>query len=893
MRNITLALLTLVLVSPIATGEDQFPRVIQPMLRQYCFECHSHQQAKGDIDLEQFKSADLAIKQPKVWGQVLEQLANGEMPPKGKPQPSAAQTSQLTAWAHAMLDQAALANAGDPGAVVLRRLSNAEYTYTLRDLTGIDSLDPAKEFPVDGAAGEGFTNVGGALVMSPTLLTKYLDAAKGVAEHVVLVPSGIRFSPGVSTRDWTDESLAKIRNFYRQYTDDEGGTAVNLQGIRFNTNKGGRLPVEKYVTALISERAALIGSKKGIADVARERGLNAKYLTLLWTMLRGTKPSLVLDSIRAKWNAGTLAAADIAVWQEKLWRFTTVGHIGMAKGPKRWQEPVTPLASSIELLLKLQGPADGGDARKQLKTAFDDFRNLFPIALCYAKIVPADDVVTLKLFHREDEPLKRLMLDDAQAKALDSMWDELLFVSEAPLKQVDAFEQVYQFATQDADPSVLNPLRKSIMDAADAYKRRAAELEPVQLQAVIDFSSRAWRRPLANSETAELRSLYEKIRKQDLPHAKAIRMLMARVLVAPAFLYRGEQASPGLQAAPVNDWELATRLSYFLWSSTPDDELISLAASRTLHEPEVLAAQARRMMRNTKVRRIATEFGCQWLHVRDLETLDEKSERHFPSFKALRGDMQEEAVRFFIDLFQADRSVLSLVDADYSFMNGPLARHYGIDVKTDAWQRVEGLHARGRGGILGFASTLSKQSGASRSSPILRGNWLCEVVLGETLPRPPKGVPILPEEAPAGLTERGLIERHSRDSSCARCHQRIDPFGFALERFDAIGRARDRDASNLPIDTSAKLPDGTEIKGLDGLRNYILTKRKDDFLLQFCRKLLGYALGRSVLLSDKRLLEGMLTGLKTNEYKVGVAVEMIVRSPQFREVRGQVFAGNN
>ena len=407
-------------------------------------------------------------------------------------------------------------------------------------------------------------------------------------------------------------------------------------------------------------------------------------------------------------------------------------------------------------------------ARQRFESAFNDFRQFFPTALCYTKIVPVDEVVTLTLFYREDDQLKRLMLDDAQSAALDRMWSELYFVSEAPLKQVDAFEQLYQFATQDASPSAFDPMREPIKRGAENFKKFQVEVEPKQVQAVLDFATRVWRRPVSNTEEEELRSLYQKLRKQELLHAAAVRMLLARMLVAPAFLYRGEKAAPGIKSAPVNDYELATRLSYFLWSSTPDDELNQLAAAGKLHEPDTLAAQARRMLKDPKVRRLATEFGCQWLHVRDLETLDEKSERHFPTFIGLRGAMQEEAVRFFVDLFQADRPVLALLNADYSFMNGALAKHYGFDLKNADWQRVDGLRAKGRGGLLAFASTLSKQSGASRTSPILRGNWINEVVLGDKLPRPPKGVPVLPEEAPKGLTERQLIERHSSDASCAR-----------------------------------------------------------------------------------------------------------------------------
>ena len=192
-------------------------------------------------------------------------------------------------------------------------------------------------------------------------------------------------------------------------------------------------------------------------------------------------------------------------------------------------------------------------------------------------------------------------------------------------------------------------------------------------------------------------------------------------------------------------------------------------------------------------------------------------------------------------------------------------------LQGDGWQRVDGLRARDAVASWAWPSTLAKQSGASRTSPILRGNWISEVVLGEKLPRPPKGVPVLPEEAPQGLTERQLIERHSTEPKCASCHQRIDPLGFALEGFDAIGRARQTDAGGLTIDTRAKLLDGTEFTGLDGLRNYLVTTRRDDFLRQFCRKLLGYALGRSVQLSDKPLLDTMLRELISHDYRVSTA----------------------
>jgi hypothetical protein len=343
----------------------------------------------------------------------------------------------------------------------------------------------------------------------------------------------------------------------------------------------------------------------------------------------------------------------------------------------------------------------------------------------------------------------------------------------------------------------------------------------------------------------------------------------------------------------VSDWELASRVSYFLWSSQPNDELRQLAAAGRLRETDVLVEQTRRMLRDAKVRRLATEFACQWLHIYDFDQLDEKSERHFPTFADLRGAMYEESIRFFTDIFQNDRSLLDILDADYTVLNEPLANHYGIPGVTGGeWRRVEGMKQYSRGGILGQATTLAKQSGASRTSPVLRGNWISEALLGERLPRPPKGVPELPadEAATEGLTVRQLVEKHASDQKCAVCHRRIDPLGFALEGFDAIGRRRERDLGDRPIDTHAKTIDGAEFDDIEGLRNYLLTTRRDAFVRQFCRKLLGYALGRSVQLSDTPLLEEMESQLKSSDYKIASAVVAIVRSRQFREIRGRDFA---
>jgi hypothetical protein len=1344
-------------------------------LKSHCISCHSGKEPKGELSLESLLTPDPSGKHARLWSKVAEQIDNGEMPPKDGRQPAKAEMATFRKEVAAKLDAMARARAGDPGQVVLRRLNNAEYTYTIRDLTGV-ALDPAREFPSDNAAGEGFTNAGDAMAMSPALLSKYLVSAKDIARHAVLLPDGIGFSPFVSQRDWTEEKLKAIRDFYARHTTTGGATAVNLQGIKFDTNSGGRLALEAYLSATVLERESIRQGKKTISQVASEQGLNPKYLGILWNALSDKDASLPLDLVRADWAKAAPGdvsglARKVASWQQSLWRFTTVGHIGKRDGPKAWQVPANPLTTRQEFKLKLQPPANGGDVvlhivatdagdgpdhdvaalenprlsapgrpdlplrdirqsvarlansrsrvietaeaclataaslpakfdanhradaarthgappemldawlqvlglfsgsaqvsghlvakthgvqnhdfikgwsgpealsvlanssdrlvrvpgimkpkgiaahpspgrrvvigwqcpqddsykmagnlrhahtecgngvnwsvevrrgetqqalatgvaqgprdiplnqaepmplakgdlvlvsigprdgnhscdltaidftmtgiksgkawdlakdvapdilagnphadsfgnaavwhffsvaekqvanqpvipaastlakwrsasredrltiakaigkllknqvgqrsdlalrqdllaptgplvmaasksalppenstagpdpaifgkapegiapvnpttlvlkapsiievripadiaagceflatgilldpkgsvqmrvgtsrpataeavapgapipangrstwsdgdkglvfgdpilvaensptRERLLSGFAAFRSVFPAALCYTKIVPVDEVVTLTLYYREDDHLKRLMLTPEQSAELDRLWNELHFISHDALKLVDAFEQLWQFATQDADPSAFTPLREPIRRRAEEFRKDLVAAEPRHLEAVVALADRAWRRPLAQDEKEKLKGLYRDFRANELPHDEAIRLLLSRVLASPSFLYRLESPAKGATNSPISGIEQATRLSYFLWSSAPDEELKRLAAEGRLADKAVLAAQARRMLADPRARRLAAEFGLQWLHLYGFDKSDEKSPRHFPTFPALKGAMREEAVLFLADIFSENRSLLELVDADFTWLNGDLAKHYGIPgVNGPAWRRVDGVRQHGRGGILTLAATLSQQSGASRTSPILRGNWVSEVLLGEKLPKPPKNVPQLPEDeaGTANLTVRQLVEKHSADVRCAVCHQRVDPIGFSLEGYDAIGRSRVKDLAGRPIDTKAKLRDGTELDGIDGLRKMLSSTRRDAFIRQFCRKLLGYSLGRGTQIADEPLLDRMMKRLESEGYRFGALLEEIVTSQPFMQIRGK------
>ena len=263
----------------------QFEPQILPLVTRLCADCHNADTAEAEINLAAFAKFSDVRHQPLVWKKVREMLESEQMPPMDSEQPTEAERKLLDEWVRSYLAIEAKATAGDPGPVVLRRLNNAQYTNTIRELTGVDSLNPVREFPVDGAAGEGFTNTGAALVMSPGLVTKYLDAAKEVAAHAVLLPDGLKFSPSTSRRDWTNDTLARIREFYARHTVTTGGGSVVQQGIKLETNQGGRIPLDSYFKATLESRDAITAGTTSIEQVASERSLNPKYLATLWSVL--------------------------------------------------------------------------------------------------------------------------------------------------------------------------------------------------------------------------------------------------------------------------------------------------------------------------------------------------------------------------------------------------------------------------------------------------------------------------------------------------------------------------------------------------------------------------------------------------------------------------------
>ncbi|MEO7191165.1 MAG: DUF1592 domain-containing protein, partial [Vicinamibacterales bacterium] len=439
-------------------------------------------------------------------------------------------------------------------------------------------------------------------------------------------------------------------------------------------------------------------------------------------------------------------------------------------------------------------------------------------------------------------------------------------------------------------PDAAKPYVVALRADYDRVMRAQTLAQPGHVADALAFASRAWRRPLTVSEKASLRAFYEKQRTHNhLDHAAALRALVARVLVAPAFLYRLETVA-GRAEKRLNSWEMASRLSFFLWSSIPDEELRRAAAAGELTDSALLARQVKRMTADPKARRLATEFFGQWLGFYRFDQYRGVDTGRFPEFTdEVKSAMYDEAVSTFEYLVRQERPVKEMLYADYTFLNQPLAKFYGIDTDVKSPDRVvmvEGANRFNRGGALRLGSVLTTTSAPLRTSPVKRGDWVLRRILGTPTPPPPANAGSIPgdDKSFEGMTLRQRLTQHKRNATCAACHLRIDPLGFPLESFDAVGRTRQTYADGKPVDVLGEFADKTTIEGTSGLLTYL--KGQDAQVMKtLSKKMLGYALGRTVLASDQPLIKDMVTAGGSATF-ADLAI-WIVTSRQFRDRAGE------
>jgi hypothetical protein len=507
-------------------------------------------------------------------------------------------------------------------------------------------------------------------------------------------------------------------------------------------------------------------------------------------------------------------------------------------------------------------------------------------------------------YHRDDDFFVEHIADDATRRQLEEAWTDLLTSFEYHDANLRFLAKKFTLdlggrSIADLNPAVIDrmpaePRAFVVRWVAEFASMRQAlrAAEPGHVDVALRFAERAWRRPLTPGERERLQGFYAALHGEGgLDHIAAVRALLARILVAPAFLYRAEPRAGGRDIVALTDWQLASRLSAFVWSSLPDEELREAASEGRLSDTAELQRQTRRMQLDKKARRLATEFFCQWLGFYRFDTYQGIDGKRFPEFTdRLKASMYEEAVSFFEHVVRENRPVDEILFADHSYLNRQLAEHYGVaagPLSGDGFSRVEGLGRQHRGGLLGLGAVMAVTSAPLRTSAVKRGDWVMRRVVGTPVPPPPADVgSILADDVSTdGLTVRRRLEAHRAKASCVNCHSRIDPLGFALEQFDPIGRWRDTYRDGQTIDPSGTLNDGTTVSGPEGLRDY-LRREKARFHRTLCSKLLGYALGRSELASDRPLIDQMIRDIEEGR-GFSDLVTRIVSSKQFRNQRAE------
>lgn len=979
--------------------EREFTQTVKPFVATYCLGCHGGPSPAAQFDLRPYTDMAAVVRDYGHWDHVLNRMKAGEMPPKPAKQPPGEARQAVLRWIEAMRASEAQKNAGDPGPVLARRLSNAEYNYTIRDLTGVD-LRPAREFPVDPANPAGFDNSGESLTMSPALLNKYLQSAREVANNMVLTPDGFTFAPHPMLVETDREKFAIMRivNFYESQPTDFA---------------------DYFEAAWRYKHRATLGKPKAtLASIATEAKVSPKYLPKVWGILEetnGPEAAGPVAKFQGMWralpapgsgDAGRLrercvemrdyvrhirkvTAREFAAPRVKglsptsqplmNWKFRQFNShrrdfdreaLRMASDPPLVAPPIPKYpglgresadrAAALMLNARVGVPdlivPDG--ERERYEAAFARFADVFPDAFYIkerGRFFPDDSEDKGRLlsagyhnvmgYWRDDTPLIELILDEKGKQELDRLWIEFDFIAgfttrtwvqyyfnqsgEVQGKGRESGSARPSDAEVSAEPVIMS-LREAYiekfkadpendpvaLEAIDYHFRWVnetirsveglrAKAEPLHREALLKFAARAYRRPLAPQERDEILAFYRTLRdKSELTHEEAIRDSIVRILMSPNFCYRidlsdsGTAKGPGstvlaksaVPANPLSAYALASRLSYFLWSSMPDDTLMALAESGELRKPQVLAAQARRMLKDERARGLAVEFAGNWLEFRRFEDHNAVDRERFPVFdNDLRQAMFEEPVRFIEDVIRNDGSVLNLIYGNYTFVNPVLAKHYGIaDIQGGPgdWVRVENARRYGRGGMLPMSVFLTHNSPGLRTSPVKRGYWVVRRVLGEEIPPPPPSVPELPEdESKIDLPLRDMLARHRDNPACAGCHARFDSFGLAFENYGPVGERRAKDLAGRPVDTTAVFPDGTEAAGFEAVQEFIRRNRQNDFLDNLSRKLLAYSLGRSLLLSDEPLIESMRTALAARDFRFAALVDTIVTSPQFMNRR--------
>jgi Protein of unknown function (DUF1592)/Protein of unknown function (DUF1588)/Protein of unknown function (DUF1587)/Protein of unknown function (DUF1585)/Protein of unknown function (DUF1595)/Planctomycete cytochrome C len=769
-----------------------FEKQIQPLLAKYCFDCHGPKAQEGELRLDQLSRSFDPLSAAK-WRHAIDRVELNQMPPEGKPRPSADERRLLASWVDGEADRAELARRAKEGRVVVRRLNRIEYQNTIRDLLGIQ-VNLIDQLPEDGSA-NGFDNAGAALHTSSFLMERYLEAAETALNTAI--SNRLKPPPMIEQHEGLkDPRPGKRENVYR--IQDETvicfcSSPWHSVGPRLNPQEAG------YYRFRISASAVQSEGKPVTFRVTHGR-----------TRLTGKS-----------------------------------GLVGYFDAP-----PDEPRVIEFVQYLERQTSI-----------------SLLPYGIASSREVSA------------------IGADKYEGPGLAIHWVEIA----GPLNDIwppESHRRLFADMKQKSAPAYNDPTRIEV----------ASEEPLVDAERILrDFTRRAFRRAVTDADVEPFVAVVKDKLAADYSFELAMRAALKGVLMSPEFLFLHE--TPG----KLDDFALASRLSYFLWSNPPDAELLQLAAAGKLGMPDELRRQVERMLTDRKAVNFTENFVGQWLGLREID-FTEPSNRLYPEFDhLLKVSMIREAELFFDEVLKHDLSVAEFTASDFSVLNGPLAKHYGIP-GVDGWefQKVKLPAESHRGGVLTMAAVLKVTANGTTTSPVVRGNWVLDRLLGTPAPPPPNDVPAIDPDIRGATTIREQLAKHRADTACSGCHAKIDPPGFALESFDVIGGWRDNYRvtggngkavviegrrmnyyQGKAVDPSGVLEDGRPFKNVDEFKQLLLAD-KDQLARALAAKLTTYATGAAPASVDRAALDAMVAKVRDKHYGLRSLIHEVVQSDLFR-----------
>ena len=905
MNRLVIAILSLLAAHVARSAESpgaELPASTRTFMESHCNDCHDADTARAGFRTDLLSADFNAGNNAGQWKEVMDQINSGEMPPKKKPRPDAKEAFAVASWVAQNLDETTKSAQGAGGRVPMRRMNRVEYANTVRDLFSLDenfARRIEKELPADGKVG-GFDRGSAGLFMDEGQLAQYMTVADLVLDEAVF-----HEQPKVQKLTYDGTAERYVHGLQTAYKDESGAF--------IETN----VPA---VVAALKEPLSWIpqpnfdqwGSKDrryvphGPFDWTMKNGGveylgNCRFFSVDW----GRKGVTRDGWYRIRVQAGAFKGADEEA-QKEVRLFVQYG-LGspIESGKSAVIDAPLDAPREYEFLMYLQMGPPGMSRDWRIKWDFGD-RKEAVIAdpkywdVQWKQVTVGGDIARAKSEKKSPEEIeaKKKLLEETIAKATENrktfegpywIWNPKLNIAKRPRLWLGKMEwegplvewppkgrKALFFAGEEReDDGYLREIFTRLLPLA--YRR---QVTPEELDRVVNWTLKA---------------------KTDrsLSFAKAVREGVKNVLCSPKFLYLGSEAMPSQVAAktspgpqPVDGWQFASRLSYLLWSSAPDEELYRLASQNKLRDPAVLRAQVKRMIADPRAWELVRNFAGQWLSVRNFDNGNPPNRDFYKHYDdALRDSSKREPLEFCNEVLKQDLPITDFLDSNFLVINERMAKHYGIEgVEGDDFRRVPAPADDRRGGVLGMSGILTYLADGTRTLPVRRATWVLDTLWNQPVPPPPPNagdLPAIKDKKQRSVRER--LDEHRTSENCASCHARVDPFGMALENYDATGMWRDRqngegmngDKRSPELDVSGKLPGEREFKTVQEFKAALLTE-KEKFVKGFTEKLLCYALGRPIGYADHLTVEQITAHAARHEFRLQEIIQATVASSFFQ-----------